>query len=189
MTGFRFQWGGVPRPGECHEGTAAGIYVLLRQKFKRCGELVLTRINLLVIDVIIAFTPKYAKPNFEFHADRLTRLDDSESEYIISALKDERTVLINRYSQYEASYLDGTMVYAITQENIFFKDIVSGEGYFCVPKRLDERLESLHIDDNAGLAMIGDTPYIRFEMFNLNFNVSSAEQLEKSGIIKVDNIF
>ena len=37
--------------------------------------------------------------------------------------------------------------------------------------------------------MIGDTPYIRFEMFNLNFNVSSAEQLEKSGIIKVDNIF
>ena len=56
-------------------------------------------------------------------------------------------------------------------------------------KKLDERLESLHIDDNAGLAMIGDTPYIRFEMFNLNFNVSSAEQLEKSGIIKVDNIF
>ena len=111
MTGFRFQWGGVPRPGECHEGTAAGIYVLLRQKFKRCGELVLTRINLLVIDVIIAFTPKYAKPNFEFHADRLTRLDDSESEYIISVLNDERTVLINGYSQYDARYLDGTGEY------------------------------------------------------------------------------
>ena len=138
---------------------------------------------------IIYFTPKYAKPNFEFHANKLTRLNERECEYIFSALNDERTVLINRYSQYEASYLDGTMVYAITQENIFFKDIVSGEGYFCVPKRLDERLESLHIDDNAGLAIIGDTPYIRFEMFNLNFNVSSAEQLEKSGIIKVDNIF
>ena len=102
MTGFRFQWGGVPRPGECHEGTAAGIYVLRRQKFKRCGELVLTRINLLVIDVIIAFTPKYAKPNFEFHADRLTRLDDSESEYIISVLNDERNDLFNGHSQYDA---------------------------------------------------------------------------------------
>ena len=189
MTGFRFQWGGVPRPGECHEGTAAGIYVLLRQKFKRCGELVLTRINLLVIDVIIAFTPKYAKPNFEFHADRLTRLDDSESKYIISVLNDERTVLINRYSQYDARYLDGTMVYAITHENIFFQDILSGEGYFCVPKKLDERLESLHIDDNAGLAMIGDTPYIRFEMFNLNYNISDSGQLQKSGISKVENIF
>ena len=111
MTGFRFQWGGVPRPGECHEGTAAGIYVLRRQKFKRCGELVLTRINLLVIDVIIAFTPKYAKPNFEFHADRLTRLDDSESEYFISVLNDERTVLISGYSQYDARYLDGTGEY------------------------------------------------------------------------------
>ena len=116
-------------------------------------------------------------------------MSDSESKCIISVLKDKRTVLINRYSQYDARYLDGTMVYAITQENIFFKDIVSGEGYFCVPKRLDERLESLHIDDSAGLAIIGDTHYIRFEMFNLNFNISSAEQLEKSGIIKVDNIF
>ena len=147
------------------------------------------QVNDRIKPTIIEFTPKYAKPNFEFHADRLTRLDDSESEYIISALKDERTVLINRYSQYEASYLDGTMVYAITQENIFFKDIVSGEGYFCVPKRLDERLESLHIDDNAGLAMIGDTPYIRFEMFNLNYNISDSGQLQKSGISKVENIF
>ena len=147
------------------------------------------QVNDRIKPTIIEFTPKYAKSNFEFHADRLTRLDDSESEYIISVLKDKRTVLINRYSQYDARYLDGTMVYAITHENIFFQDILSGEGYFCVPKKLDERLESLHIDDNAGLAMIGDTPYIRFEMFNLNFNVSSAEQLEKNGIIKVDNIF
>lgn len=147
------------------------------------------QVNDQIKPTIIELTPKYAKPNFEFHANQLTRLSNSESEHILSALNDERTVLINRYSQYEASYLDGTMVYAITQENIFFQDILSGEGYFCVPKKLDERLESLHIDDNAGLAMIGDTPYIRFEMFNLNFNVSSAEQLEKNGIIKVDNIF
>lgn len=146
-------------------------------------------VNDQIKPTIIELTPQYSKPNFEFHANRLTRLSDSESKCIISALNDERTVLINRYSQYEARYLDGTMVYAITQENIFFKDIVSGEGYFCVPKRLDERLESLHIDDSAGLAIIGDTRYIRFEMFNLNFNVSSTEQLEKSGIIKVDNIF
>ena len=147
------------------------------------------QVNERIKPTIIEFTPKYAKPNFEFHADRLTRLDDSESEYIISVLNDERTVLINRYSQYDARYLDGTMVYAITHENIFFQDILSGEGYFCVPKKLDERLESLHIDDNAGLAMIGDTPYIRFEMFNLNYNISDSEQLQKSGISKVENIF
>ena len=49
--------------------------------------------------------------SFEFHADRLTRLDDSESEYIISVLNDERTVLINGYSQYDARYLDGTGEY------------------------------------------------------------------------------
>ena len=147
------------------------------------------QVNDHIKPTFIEFTSKYSKPNFEFHANRLTRLSDSESEYIISVLNDERTVLINRYSQYDARYIDGTMVYAITHENIFFQDILSGEGYFCVPKKLDERLESLHIDDNAGLAMIGDTPYIRFEMFNLNFNVYSAEQLEKSGIIKVDNIF
>ena len=147
------------------------------------------QVNERIKPTIIEFTPKYAKPNFEFHADRLTRLDDSESEYIISVLKDERTALINRYSQYDARYLDGTMVYAITHENIFFQDILSGEGYFCVPKKLDERLESLHIDDNAGLAMIGDTPYIRFEMFNLNYNISDSEQLQKSGISKVENIF
>ena len=146
-------------------------------------------VNDQIKPTIIELSPQYSKPNFEFHANRLTRLSDSESECIISALNDERTVLINRYSQYEARYLDGTMVYAITQENIFFKDIVSGEGYFCVPKKLDERLESLHIDDNAGLAMIGDTPYIRFEMFNLNYNISDAEQLQKSGISKVENIF
>lgn len=147
------------------------------------------QVNERIKPTLIEFTPKYAKPNFEFHADRLTRLDDSESEYIISVLNDERTDLINRYSQYDARYLDGTMVYAITHENIFFQDILSGEGYFCVPKKLDERLESLHIDDNAGLAMIGDTPYIRFEMFNLNYNISDAEQLQKSGISKVENIF
>ena len=58
-----------------------------------------------------------------------------------------------------------------------------------MPKKLDERLESLHIDDNAGLAMIGDTPYIRFEMFNLNYNISDSGQLQKSGISKVENIF
>ena len=102
---------GYPCLGECHEGTAAGINDLRRQKFKRCGELSLTRINLLVIDVIIEFTPKYAKSNFEFHADRLTRLDDSERKYIISVLNDERTVLINGYSQHEARYLDGTGEY------------------------------------------------------------------------------
>ena len=38
-------------------------------------------------------------------------MDDSESEYIISVLNDERTVLINRYSQYDARYLDGTGEY------------------------------------------------------------------------------
>ena len=102
---------GCPCLDELHEGTVAGINDLRRQKFKCCGELVLTRINLLVIDVIIEFTPKYAKPNFKFHADRLTRLDDSESEYIISVLNDERTVLINRYSQHDARYLDGTGEY------------------------------------------------------------------------------
>ena len=74
----------------------------------------------------IKFTPKYTKLNFEFHANQVTRLSNSESENIFSTLNGERTVLINRYSQYVVRYLDGTMVYAITQEKIFFKDIVSG---------------------------------------------------------------
>lgn len=138
---------------------------------------------------IIYFTPKYAKPNFEFHANKLTRLNERECEYIFSVLNDERTVLINKYSKYDARYLDGTMVYAITQENIFFQDILSGEGFFCVPKRVDERLESIHIDDSAGLATIGGTLCIRFEMFNLNYNISTSEQMKKIGISKVEKIF
>lgn len=137
----------------------------------------------------IEFSPKYAKSNFEFHVDRLSRLSDSESEHIFEVLKDEKTALVDRYPQYVARYVDGTMIYAITHENIFFEDILSGEGYFCVPKKLDERLESIHIDDSAGLANIGGITYLRFEAFNLNFDISSDEALHKCGILKVDNIF
>lgn len=137
----------------------------------------------------IVFTKKEKKPNFDFNAKKIVRLGEKESSSIIEFLNNDQTILIDLYEKYTARYLEGTEIYALTHENIFIRDIVNDDGFYCVPVALDERLAEIKLDDLAGLCKIGDVLYISFEPFNINYDISSDDKMHSCGIKKVVNIY
>ena len=92
-----------------------------------------------------------------------------------------------RVNQYAADDYDFSMLLAaITNEHIYIKH---DEGsYYKIPKSLNDVLYDVQFGDTVGLITFAAETYVAFDDKNLYYDVSSDEQMAKSGIQIVTSI-
>ena len=117
-----------------------------------------------------------------FNVSRMIR---SAHENFFKSLLDNNDKI--RVNQYAADDYDFSMLLAaITNEHIYIKN---GEGsYYKIPKSLNDVLYDVQFGDNVGLITFATETYVAFDDKNLYYDVSSEEQMAKSGIQIVTSI-
>lgn len=116
-----------------------------------------------------------------FRETHLKRVVGKEAERIATEI--ERTKKINLFEEYETAYSTDTGIYAITREHILIYDSSIPSSFYCIPKSIDDRLDTVRIDDICGVMKVGRSfPWIGFESMGLYFSVESDDKMKEKGV-------
>ena len=135
----------------------------------------------------LELSPYMGGPGFPLRLEKLRKIDETQYETVIKDIESPGRVFKEEYEEYRCIYPVAEGIYAITKTDIFILD-PDEEGYFYkVPKEIDERLETLTVDDKGGILEVGKekTRWIGFESVVLFF---PPEVWEGYGIGRVDSI-
>lgn len=111
-----------------------------------------------------------------FSVSHLVR--SSHSKLFQSMIDSKEKVKVNQFE--EDNYDFTVLLSAITNDHIFISHHT--EGYYKVPKSLNDVLYDVQFGDNVGVISIGRETYIAIDDKNLYFNVSSEEKMAQYGI-------
>ena len=121
------------------------------------------------------------KNKIEFNEHHLVRIEGQEERRLLKRL--EHFKQKNMFEDYFSAYSAETGIYAITQNNILIYDSSIPNKFYCVPKALDSRLDTVRIDDLCGVLKVGNRfPWIGFESMALYFSVESEDDMAQKGI-------
>ena len=106
------------------------------------------------------------------------------ANYLEKILSNDRYEKINECKEYDYEFV--ILLSAITNYHVYI-DAPDGR-YYKVPKSLNECLERITINDNAGVIRYGNKTYLAFDSCNLYYDVSTPQKLADLGIEIVDSI-
>jgi hypothetical protein len=104
--------------------------------------------------------------------------------YLEKVLYNDRYDKINECKEYDYEFV--ILLSAITNNHVYI-DAPDGR-YYKVPKSLNECLESITINDDAGVILFGDKTYLAFDACNLYYDISTPQKLADLGIEIVDSV-
>ena len=106
------------------------------------------------------------------------------ANYLEKILSNDRYEKINECKEYDYEFV--ILLSAITNYHVYI-DAPNGR-YYKVPKNLNECLESITINDDAGIIQFENKTYLAFDSCNLYYDVSTPQKLADLGIEIVDSI-
>ena len=106
------------------------------------------------------------------------------ADYLEKILSNDRYAKIDECLDY--SYEFTILLSAITNYHVYI-DAPDG-NYYKVPKSLNECLESITINDDAGVIRFGNKTYLAFDSCNLYYDISTPQKLADLGIEIVDSV-
>ena len=106
------------------------------------------------------------------------------ASYLEKTLSNDRYEKINECKEYDYEFV--ILLSAITNYHVYI-DAPDGR-YYKVPKSLNECLERITINDNAGVIRYGNKTYLAFDSCNLYYDVSTPQKMADLGIEIVDSI-
>lgn len=119
-----------------------------------------------------------------FRETRLRRVIGKEEERLDTEIK--HTKKINLCEEYDVAYSPDTGIYAITKEHILIYDSSIPSSYYCIPKSIDDRLDTVRIDDMCGVMKVGQSfPWIGFESMALYFSIENDEKMKEKGVFLI----
>ncbi len=127
------------------------------------------------------FTPK-GKDGEWFRLSDLIR--STHAKFYQTLLNDDNKKKVNEYASDDYELLH--QMVAITTDAIYLKH--RDQGYYKVPKSLNEVLEDIHFGDNVGILTFLDATYIAFDDKSIYYDVTSEEKMHELGIIIVSSI-
>lgn len=124
---------------------------------------------------------------FDLHLDKLMKMPDKEAECVEDILDSSEREVVDKYARYNCIYPIAHGIYAITKTHLYVMDPEEDGHYFKVPKDIDEYLDTVDVDDVAGVLTVGeeDGLWIGFEPIALYL---SPEQCEENGVERVNRI-
>ncbi len=132
-------------------------------------------------DGLLSFVPLIEDASW-FHVRKLKR--SKYANYVEKLIDDDRYTKINECREYEYEFV--ILLSAITNDDVYI-DAPDGR-YYKVPKSLHECLESLTINDDAGILRFGNKTYLAFDSCNIYYDVSTPQKLSELGIEIVDTV-
>ena len=132
-------------------------------------------------DGLLTFAPLIEDASW-FHVKKLKR--SKYANYVEKLIDDDRYTKINECREYEYEFV--ILLSAITNDDVYI-DAPDGR-YYKVPKSLHECLESLTINDDAGILRFGNKTYLAFDSCNIYYDVSTPQKLAELGIEIVDTV-
>ncbi len=127
------------------------------------------------------FTPK-GKDGEWFKLSDLIR--STHAKFYQTLLNDDSKEKVNEYALDDYELLH--QMVAITTDAIYLKH--GDQGYYKVPKSLNEVLEDIHFGDNVGILTFSDATYIAFDDKSIYYDVTSEDKMHKLGIMIVSSI-
>ena len=106
------------------------------------------------------------------------------ANYLEKILSNDRYEKINECKEYDYEFV--ILLSAITNYHVYID--ASNGRYYKVPKSLNECLESITINDDAGVIRFGNKTYLAFDSCNLYYDVSTPQNLAALGIEIVDTV-
>ena len=121
-----------------------------------------------------------------FRETHLRRVVGQDAERLATEI--EHTKKINLCEEYDTAYSPDTGIYAITKEHILIHDSSIPSSFYCIPKPIDDRLDTVRIDDMCGVMKVGRSfPWIGFESMGLYFSVETEEKMKEKGVTLIPN--
>lgn len=135
----------------------------------------------------LALHPYVGGAGFDLRLGTLRKVDDAESDRMLEALESPERVFQDRFEEYRCVYPLVEGIYAITKTDLFIIDPDNEGEYYRVPKEIDERLDTLSVDNKAGVMKVGkeEQVWLGFEPIALYL---SPDQFEELGIEKTGHI-
>ena len=131
--------------------------------------------------------PYVGGAGFDLKLGTLRKVDEADAKRLWEKIESPRVVIQDRFEEYRCIYPLSEGIYAITKTDLFIIDPDNEGEYYRVPKEIDERLETLSVDNKAGVLKVGkeEQVWLGFEPIALYL---SPERMKELGIEKTDHI-